>query len=302
MKIFSFIPIFAFMSLVSFPAQALVAGGCGTACMTGGGLATSFDLTFYLWRQALVIAAFYGFGYILGRFVQRKALSASLSRKTICLLTFAVSYANSFFTPAYDMAVTAGLVALGGAMIVLMLASLALPVRKRLPAFSAVFASISRPEDEPYTLPWLATEAIATTLVILIFLPVIDYFFDHILADRNVFYAMMLIPIFASGVGDALAEIVGKRWGRHHYTTRSIFGNRIYARSLEGSAMVFSTTLAVALIVAASFNFHLPDFFWKAFILLPITLTLAEAKAPHTWDNPLMYFVGYLTIIFCLWS
>lgn len=300
MKTASGIAAFVLFLGISFPAFALVAGGCGTACMTGQEQAQTLDLVPYLVRQLLLVATFYISGYGLGRLVMRQKLSASFSRKIICLLTFAVSYANSFSVPATTSTVTALLVACGGVMILLMLASLALPLRSRVPALATVFAAINRPEDAPYTLPWLATEAVVTTAVILVFLPVIGNIASQQIIDREVLYSLMLIPIFASGVGDALAEIVGKRWGRHHYTTRAIFGNRLYTRSYEGSAMVFLTTVVVTLIIAAGFGFQLPLYFWKAAILLPVTLTLAEAKAPHTWDNPLLYLTGYLTIIFCL--
>lgn len=301
MRFKSFIAAFGLTLLVNADAYALVAGGCGTACFAGGGM-TEVGLETYFWRQLLLVFVFYMAGFLLGGLVQRNKLSPSLSRKAICLLTFAISYANSFFVSAHNARETAMLVAFGGMVILLMIGSLSLPLRRRIPGLSRVFCAISRPEDEPYTLPWLATEAVVTTCVILVFLPVIGHLADRQLLDLDVLYGMMLISIFASGVGDALAEIVGKRWGRHHYSTRSVFGNRVYTRSYEGSAMVFLTSLVVGLIVAATFNFDLPVYFWKAVILLPITLTLAEAKAPHTWDNPLLYLVGYLTILFCLWS
>lgn len=302
MKPAIFIALFGLVFCLSAPAWALIAGGCGTSCVTGRETMTqATDLTPYLLRQLLLVATFYVSGFFLGRLVQRQTLSASLSRKAICLLTFAISYANSFSVPTYSPTVTAALVAFGGGVILLMLGSLAQPFRKRIPALATVFAAMNRPEDEPYTLPWLATEAVVTTAVILAFLPIMGFVASEQVIDRDILYGLMLIPIFASGVGDALAEIIGKRWGRHQYTTRAIFGNRVYTRSYEGSAMVFLTTIAVSLIIAAGYDFQLPLYFWKAAILLPITLTLAEAKAPHTWDNPLLYLTGYLTIIFCLW-
>jgi dolichol kinase len=291
--------------LFAHPAFALVAGGCGTACINAGSLhpgTQDFSAGFlpYLWRQLSLVAAFYISGYIFGRRVQKKKMSASLSRKLVCILTFAVSYANSLSAPAYGTFFTLMLILFGGAVILLMLGSLSLPLRRRVPALETVFASINRPEDEPYTLAWLVTEAVATTAVIMFSIPAIGYFAAGLMADSRVLYGMLLIPVFASGIGDALAEIVGKKWGRHPYATRSVFGNRVYTRTLEGSAMVFLTTLIVGLCVALPFSFQMPIFFWKAFILLPITLTLAEAKAPHTWDNPLLYLTGYATIILCL--
>lgn len=297
--------IFVLAAFSTEPAFALIAGGCGTACIATGGTPemqlSYFDLLqSYMWRQFAVVAAFYVCGYIFGRLVERKTMGASLSRKIICLVTFGVSFANSLSISVNGAWMTCALIATGCAVILLMLASLCNAARSRIGVLRTVFASINRPEDEPYTLAWLATEAIVTSVVIMAFVPVIAYFSKSYVNAPEVFYGLMLIPIFASGIGDALAEIVGKRWGRHHYTTHAVFGKRTYTRTYEGSAMVFITTLIVGLIVAWQFSFTLPVFFWKAFLLLPFTLTLAEAKAPHTWDNPILYLVGYLTIIVSL--
>jgi hypothetical protein len=287
---------------MSWPAYAVIAGGC-TNCVAGGmnqSISYAEILQSYAWRQALVVAAFYICGYLLGRLVEATKLTPSFSRKIICLVTFGISFANSLSLQASGAVMTCVLIGVGCTVILLMLGSLCKFLRDRIAPLRTVFASINRPEDEPYTLPWLATEAVVTSAVIAVFVPVIAYFAQTHVSDPAIFYALMLIPIFASGVGDALAEIVGKKWGRHHYTTHAIFGKRSYTRTFEGSAMVFVTTLVVGLIVAAQFAFVLPVFFWKAFLLLPFTLTLAEAKAPHTWDNPILYLVGYLTIIISL--
>lgn len=293
-----------FTLAISLPqsAFALIAGGCGTACIAGGGTPDA-DISYtdllqsYGLRQLAVVTAFYVCGYIFGRLVERKTMSASLSRKIICLVTFGISFANSLSINVNGAWMTCALVGAGCMVILLMLASLCHAIRSKVGALRTVFTSINRPEDEPYTLAWLATEAVVTSAVIIAFVPIIAYFSKSYVSDPSVFYGLMLIPIFASGIGDALAEIVGKRWGRHHYTTHAVFGKRTYTRSFEGSAMVFLTTLIVGLVVAWQFSFILPVFFWKAFLLLPFTLTLAEAKAPHTWDNPILYLVGYLTII-----
>lgn len=289
------------MLLISTPSYALIAGGCGTGCVTGaGGGDVAASLELYLMRQALVVAAFYLFGYILGRRVQSGRMSASLSRKALCLITFGISFANSLSVPTGGVGFTCVLIGIGCLIVLAMLASLSKPLRSRVRFLETVFCSINRPEDVPYTLRWLASEAVMTSAIIAIFVPTIDYMGQNYVAQPEVFYGLMLVPIFASGIGDALAEIVGKKWGRHHYNTRAVFGGGTYTRSFEGSAMVFITTVVVGVVVAAQFSFALPVFFWKAFALLPFTLTLAEAKAPHTWDNPLLYLVGYLTIFISL--
>jgi dolichol kinase len=41
------------------------------------------------------------------------------------------------------------------------------------------------------------------------------------------------------GIGDGIAEPIGRRWGRHKYRVRSLTGGKPAERSLEGSAAVF---------------------------------------------------------------
>ena len=59
-------------------------------------------------------------------------------------------------------------------------------------------------------------------------------------------------------------------------------------RTWEGSACVFlSAAVAVALLDAKLTG---PEFA-LAMGMFPIALTLAEAKAPHTWDQPIIFIV-----------
>lgn len=293
-----FIPV-----LIHAPAAfALIAGGCGTACISGGSdiLHATMPVTLILSRQAIIVTLFYISGYVCGRLVIQKKLSASISRKIVCILTFAASYANSFFMPIFSMGDSLMALGIGTLSLLMMLATISAPLRKRVSYLNTVFSAINRPEDEPHTLLWLTTEAIVTCLVIALFLPIIAHVSSPLFNTQAVFLHLLLIPIFASGIGDALAEIVGKKWGRHTYTTHSIIKKRSYTRSLEGSAMVFLTTLLTGIVVLAIHSFSVPYFFWQAVLLLPVTLTIAEAKSPHTWDNPIMYATGYLTILLCV--
>ena len=297
---------FGLLSLLtaSHPALALIAGGYIKTCIGNdcgnAGADFSEGLTLYLSRQLVLIIFFYIAGYILGRRVEQGKISVNVSRKIICLLTFVISYANSLSIPVIDTSFTLMLVFGSVSTVLLLLASLTAPLRQRFKFLKIVFTAINRPEDAPHTIVWMATEAVATAAVIMAAVPVIGYFASQRAIDDRVLTGLMLIPVFASGIGDALAEIVGKKWGRHAYTTRAFFGGRRYTRTYEGSAMVFITTIVTGVCVAFMFSFQLPAFFWKSFILLPFTLTLAEALAPHTWDNPILYLVGYATIILCM--
>ena len=80
------------------------------------------------------------------------------------------------------------------------------------------------------------------------------------------------------GIGDGVAEPIGRRWGRHKYRVRSLAGGPPAERSVEGSAAVFVgcffTLLAcfgTGVIVGA--------------LVLAVVLTLVEAVSPHGLDN-----------------
>jgi phytol kinase len=79
------------------------------------------------------------------------------------------------------------------------------------------------------------------------------------------------------GVGDGVAEPIGRRIGRHTYRVRSLTGGTA-TRSLEGSAAVFVGCLAVLL---ACFGLSVIG----AAVLLALLLTVVEAISPHGLDN-----------------
>ncbi len=288
------------------PAQALIAGGCGTGCannLSPVDPKSFLDiLTTFLIYQGVITLIFYISGYIFGRRVEAGKLTANISRKFVCLTTFLASFANSILmsnssgSSSHPIFIILGLFAL-----LLMLATLKENMRLRFPFLRTVFSSINRPEDAPHTLKWLSTEAIATTTIILIFNIILaKYVLPHSMTSPAMLSTIMLIPIFASGLGDSFAEIVGKKWGKHPYQTTALFTDKKYTRTIEGSATVFAITLITGLCVAYMQSYHTPEFFWKAVYFLPLTLTIAEAKSPHTWDNPFLYLTGYLTIVICL--
>ena len=79
------------------------------------------------------------------------------------------------------------------------------------------------------------------------------------------------------GIGDGVAEPIGRRIGRHKYRVPSLTGCTA-ERSLEGSASVFVGCLAVLL---ACFG-------WDTLApaaLLALILTVVEAVSPHGLDN-----------------
>lgn len=159
------------------------------------------------------------------------------------------------------------------------------PLRNRFKPLLIMFRSFDRPEDRPYTLVWLYTQFIASYLVLI---PLLVYFESHDMLP------LLMIIIIANGVGDGLAEPVGIRFGKKKYTTYALFTKEKYVRSYAGSACVFVTT--VIAILAFHQYFNLVQLI-AALVIVPILITLAEAFSPHTWDSPLIYAAGGVSLI-----
>ena len=159
------------------------------------------------------------------------------------------------------------------------------PIRQHVSILATMFLSYDRPEDRPNTLLWLTTQFMGSYFV----LAIVAFY----LAKDNA-VELLYIPILINGIGDGLAEPVGIRFGKHHYETRALFSTKKYTRSLEGSACVFITSILVIYLSHYPFT----DLqFVVAITAIPILMTLAEAFSPHTWDSPLLYGTGGMTLI-----
>jgi dolichol kinase len=97
----------------------------------------------------------------------------------------------------------------------------------------------------------------------------VHFLFGDVIVTRT---AALLV-----GIGDGIAEPIGRRIGRHKYRVRSLTGT-VAVRSLEGSAAVFVGCLAVLLACFGSGTL-------VAAALLALLLTVVEAVSPHGLDN-----------------
>jgi phytol kinase len=154
------------------------------------------------------------------------------------------------------------------------------PVRNKISTIAIAFSSFDRPEDRPHTLLWFASQGIIGYVVLV---PLIAVFNSYHMLD------MLGITILITVFGDGLAEPIGIRFGKHKYTTYSIFPLKKYVRSLEGSLTVFITAIIVIFIFKHSFN---NTQFLIALATIPIAMTLTEAFSPHTLDNPFLVIIG----------
>ena len=166
-------------------------------------------------------------------------------------------------------------------------------MRERIPLCSYIFLSQDRREDRPDTLIFQVTEDL---LRFVIYIP-----FKLFIANKLDAPEIIFIPIAVNNIGDGLAEPIGVAFGRHKYSTTALYHRgkffaSKFTRSYEGSSCVFFTT---AIVVAIFYNTFSSNQFWVTISLLPLLMTVAEAKAPHTNDGPFLALIGcgFLTLV-----
>lgn len=157
-------------------------------------------------------------------------------------------------------------------------------LRARFTFLEQAFHSIDRPEDRPYTLFWLVSQAAIAYLIMLMAV---------VLIPPPLLEPSLLIPLSVIAFGDGLAEPIGVRFGKHKYRTTALFSKNTYVRSIEGSLCVFIATILAVLWYRSHFN---DNQFVILLLMLPLLMTLTEAKSPHTWDTPFLLVVGISTI------
>ncbi|EEG77450.1 diacylglycerol/polyprenol kinase family protein [Dethiobacter alkaliphilus] len=240
-----------------------------------------FELSFLL-NQAISLTALCLIQYTNGYLAEHKNVKVNYTRKINHFTLFVIPILlNRGY--AYDQSF--GLFALGAFLAVFKFIFYIKPIRDRVPFIRTMFSSFDRPEDRPHTLLWLSTQTAAGYLVLI---PM------GILFSQLGLMELILIPILIYGIGDGLAEPVGVRFGKHKYAAYALFSDKKYFRTFEGSACVLITSIIV---VIAHYTFFTPLQLMVALAAIPILMTLAEAFSPHTWDSPVMFLVGSLSLL-----
>lgn len=239
------------------------------------------DLTFFQ-NQTVQFILLHVIAFFEGLMVIKGGIKVNYTRKLNHFFVFFLPFVIKMYLPYDENLLTMVL------MVVVSLSSLIIyikPIRTKVNLFGTMYAAFDRPEDRPHTLKWLFTQYLATYIV-----AVPLYFYFHSIQMPR----LLLILIFVNGIGDGLAEPVGVRWGKHKYKVRALFTKQTYTRSIEGSACVFITSVLVLIGFKDVFT---TNQLIAALILFPISVTLAEAYSPHTWDSPLIFLVGGIILI-----
>lgn len=166
------------------------------------------------------------------------------------------------------------------------------PIRSRVALLDFFFLSYDRPEDRPHTVRLAFTQLLAMNSVLVGM--ALLYRYSGLPLD------LLAIPMFVTAFGDGLAEPVGVRFGRNKYEVTVLFTDRVYTRSFEGSAMVTLSTIVAFVVFRYLFS---GGQFMLLIMVMPFLMTVTEAWAPHTWDNPFLYLMAgsviYVVMMFC---
>jgi len=140
-----------------------------------------------------------------------------------------------------------------------------------------LYEAIARPQDAPHRTWFILVPYFATL--------------GGGLVSNLAFGPVALVGYLVTGLGDAIGEPVGTRFGAHRYHVRSL-SSVPATRSLEGStAVLVLSAVALAIAAAASPAITLG---WAAaprLVVIAAACALVEAVSPHGWDNLTMQIV-----------
>ena len=119
------------------------------------------------------------------------------------------------------------------------------------------------------------------------------------LLSNMLFGPLAVAGYLVTGLGDAIGEPVGTRFGKHPYRVLSL-SSVPTTRTLEGSVAVFiMSACALLLAVVISPDIALSSFGILLVIGIAAACAAAEALSPHGWDNAIMQIIP--TAMVWLW-
>lgn len=246
------------------------------------GVSIQTDWPMVILYLVLYVFTFYFVGSFLGKLKQKLNLKIHLTRKLFCTMIFISGFILPQIISTQNFPHYFPL--LSSVTTIFLILSLSPKLRLFFPPSTLTFEAINRFGEENETLKRLWTE----TLFISILVFIAGYIFSPFL-QIYLFY-----PALVSGLSDSAAEIIGGYWGKKKYKTLKLWGDETYYRTVEGSVAFF----IVSVLISGLISFYVPhdESVVLTLTLLPILLTLTEAYAPHSWDNPFIFLTSYLTI------
>lgn len=219
------------------------------------------------WRQivavgpaAVALAAAYL--YVAGRLKRNRAWPTGYTRKVFHFLVF---------TTAASVQMRFGL----GALLVFGAATSAVIFYALLRGEGHVlFEAMARESDAPWRARFVIVPYIATLV--------------GGLASNLLFGGAAVVGYLVAGLGDAVGEPVGTRFGRHRYRVPTLGGAPSF-RSWEGSLAVFAVSFAGVLLVQTMARE--PAGGLVSILIIALVSTAVEAVSPHGWDNLTMQLV-----------
>jgi phytol kinase len=245
-------------------------------------VSTQIDWPMAILYLALYVFTFYLIGSFLGKLKQKLNLKIHLTRKLFCMMIFISGFILPQIISTQNFPHYFPL--LSSVMTIFLILSLSSKIRLFFLPSTLTFEAINREGEENETLKRLWTETLFTSILVFI----AGYFFSPS------FQIYLFYPALVSGLSDSAAEIVGGYWGKKKYQTLKLWGGGTHYRTIEGSFAFF----IVSVLISGLISFYVPhgESVVLTLTLLPILLTLTEAYAPHSWDNPFIFLTSYLTI------
>ena len=233
-------------------------------------------------NEFVKIVVFFTSTFALGKYLVSRGVKVNYTRKIFHFIFFffpiylasVLPFKSSFLTTL-----------LSGGILLLAMGLMWEPIRRHSGFLQTAYSAIDRPEDRPYTLIWISTQLIATYLVLICMVAWLSQYGKTVL---------IYITVLVAGIGDGLAEPVGIRFGKRKYNVRAVFTDRRYTRSIEGSMCVFLSGVLAVILLSEQLD---KTQFILALAIIPITMTLAEAFSPHTWDGPFLYLAGGVSTV-----
>ncbi len=145
------------------------------------------------------------------------------------------------------------------------------------------FRAIARPNDTPYERFYIIVPFCMTALGGMI--------------SNICFGQFAVIGYITTGWGDAVAEPIGTRWGKHKYRVLTFTGVKA-TRSLEGSlAVLIASFIGCLLFLSVGFELPVVTIFFVS-LLISLIAMVVEAVTFHSMDN---LTIQVVTSGLCYW-